>query len=125
MPSHKDFSPEDSELLKSICSESEILAINRVLNCDLKTFLCAGDATLSIFTHPQHVALRADLAKIHQRLKFELGILRVVNVENQGEDLQRKYRIRLIPGTRTNRNYIRYFTLMASEIIESHLLRNQ
>jgi hypothetical protein len=101
-------------------------APNRLLvGIETLTFLYAGDATLSIFTHPRHVALRADLAKIHQRLKFELGILRVVNVENRDENLRRKCRIRLIPGPRTNRNYMRYFTLMASEIIESHLLRSQ
>jgi hypothetical protein len=122
---YEDFSREDSELLKSICSKSEILSLSRVLSYDLADVLYAGDATLSIFTHPRHVALRADLAKIHQRLKFELGIKQVVSVERADMNLQRKYRIRLIPGPLTNRSYLRYYTLMASAIIESHLLRSK
>ena len=122
---YEDFSHEDSELLKSICSKSEILALSRVLSYHLADVPYAGDATLSIFTHPRHVALRADLARIHQRLKFELGIKQILSVESADMNLERKYHILLIPGPLTNRNYLRYYTLMANAIIESHLLRSK
>lgn len=122
MPIYRDPSPEDMRILGEFCSLPEIAAISRVTSFDLIDVLRAGDATLTLYTHPSLPAFSPlHRQTIAQRLKFELGLMRIHHIEQPEDSLAYTLRIEICPGPITDRKFLGVYTRIALAIVQPYL----